>query len=141
MAGKSDFFDIRVFVYGTLRQGESNSTLLKDAIFEEVSTIDGFLMYSLGRYPFILPSPFQEKIHIESYFVNETILDQLDQLESFYGDSNPDNLYNRVKVINSKGKEGWIYIFSEIKWPLYRASAMLLKHGNWKNRHLMNNPG
>jgi len=124
--------NIRVFVYGTLRKEERNSYLLKDAVFERLLQLKGFEMYSLGSYPFILPSSSEKIIIAESYLVDEIILEKLDLLEEYFGEGHPDNRYDRIDVRDELGRSGSIYVFSPLKWPSYKTKAKLLPSGDWK---------
>lgn len=125
----------RVFVYGTLRKGGSNSALLQDAHFEAHTELTGFKLYTLGRFPCILPDPERNAIlKTESYLVTDDILARLDQLESYYGDGHPKNLYNRITVTSNCGKTGFVYVFSAAQWPIYRKNSALITNGDWMDR-------
>jgi gamma-glutamylaminecyclotransferase len=77
----------RVFVYGTLRQGEGNHRLLLSARFVgEAHTVPGFALYDLGAFPGLVREG-AGTVTGELYDVDEATLAALDRLEgvpSFY---------------------------------------------------------
>lgn len=124
-----------VFVYGTLRRGERNHRLLENTRYVSELDLPGFQLFTLGRFPFILPDESgQSIIRVEHFMVSPGVLAQLDRLEDYYGPSHPDNLYDRITASSPAGASGWLYVFSEQKLPIYRRSARLLEHGDWTRR-------
>jgi gamma-glutamylcyclotransferase (GGCT)/AIG2-like uncharacterized protein YtfP len=97
--------NIRVFVYGTLKQGHGNHRCLDGAVFEgKARTVPNrFKMVSLGAFPAIITLPEGAEsapIKGETYLVDEKILSRLDMLEGY------PNLYNRrnIAVRNEEGQ-------------------------------------
>jgi gamma-glutamylcyclotransferase (GGCT)/AIG2-like uncharacterized protein YtfP len=106
---------IRLFVYGTLRQGGRNHGLyLRNAIFEKRIFLTGFQMYSLTGYPFVLPDK-NGQILCEQYLVSPKQLEACDLLELFFSDGHPDNEYDRIEVTNSVGEAGFLYVYADAK--------------------------
>ena len=91
---------IYVAVYGTLRKGESNHYIIRDAKPFGVSRIKGFTMYSNGFYPYAVSRG--KGITVELYKVDADHMRRLDSLEGY-----PYH-YNRKKV-TVKGKKAWVY--------------------------------
>lgn len=97
---------MKLFVYGTLRQGERNYFYLKDAIrISKQCWIDGSLYDTGNGYPVILKDKSADQVYGELYDVTAEQLNKIDQLEG-YAETDTDNLYERenVIVVNDKGK-------------------------------------
>ncbi len=120
-----------VFVYGTLRSGERNHRLLKEAnLVESHCWTDGFLFDTGCGYPAMTAGT--EKVVGELYEINKELLAMLDQLEGYYGETER-NHYDRVKKHIFSGDKEYIalgYIYpsgKELKriyendWLAYRA--------------------
>jgi gamma-glutamylcyclotransferase (GGCT)/AIG2-like uncharacterized protein YtfP len=72
----------RVFVYGTLKRGESNDPLLKGSEFlGEAVTVPGYKMVGTS-FPIIMPEANGKPVAGEIYAVGDATLARLDQLES-----------------------------------------------------------
>lgn len=91
-----------VAVYGSLRKGFGNSGLLKDSVFLGTTDIPGFIMYSLGSFPGIMPDK-DKSIFAEVYEITEATLERLDRLEG-----NP-TFYKRELVETPYG-QAWVYV-------------------------------
>lgn len=108
----------KVFVYGTLRKGFSNSRLLSTAISKGEHLLSSkHLMISLGAFPALIPS---EEFHLtrgEVYEVDEDTLSNLDRLEG-----HPD-FYERVEV---QGLQ--VYV---MKKEVAGSRAVEVKYGDW----------
>ena len=101
-----------VLVYGTLRQGGYNHSLMGEAELLTSLKLAGFKMVSLGSYPAIyMDNQTQETIQAELYAVDEATFTRLDQLEGY-----PD-FYNRsqveVSLTNGQPINAWIYHMSQ----------------------------
>lgn len=71
----------KVFVYGTLRKGGGNHSLLKDAIYVgKAITNEKYSMYVSG-IPYVNPNDKETNIVGEIYQVDKKTLDNLDILE------------------------------------------------------------
>lgn len=86
---------IRVFVYGTLKRGGRNHTLLAGQQFlSPARTPPGFTLYSLGDYPgLVRAAGDQTGVTGELWLVDDACLQQLDELEGV-----DDGLYERVPL-------------------------------------------
>jgi gamma-glutamylaminecyclotransferase len=93
----------RLFVYGTLRNGYGNHTLIKDSIREEDSKLKGFDMYTHGLFPFIVEG--KGEVNVESYVVDDYTLQGVDRLEGH------PTFYTRTKVKDVNGREGNTYVY------------------------------
>ena len=86
-----------VFVFGTLRKGDSRFGVLDGCkCLHEVAFVDGFEMLSLGSFPGIVPGP--GRIVGEIYEIDETILARLDAIEGYREDDPKHSLYIRQGV-------------------------------------------
>lgn len=86
-----------VFVYGTLRKGDSRFGVLADCkCLHEVAFVAGFEMLDLGGFPGIVPG--NGKIVGEIYEVDEDTLSRLDSIEGYREDDPKHSLYIRQEV-------------------------------------------
>lgn len=109
----------RVFVYGTLRQGQANHHLLVGAeLLGPHCTEPCFSLYHLGAYPGLTRGGFTSVLG-EVYRVKASALRQLDRLEDY------PRLYSRILVPSPWGA-AWLYC--------YRGSVQdrpLIRSGDW----------
>lgn len=109
-----------VFVYGTLRQGESNHELLIGSellgLFE---TEPQFSLSNLGDYPGL--GDGHDRIVGEVYRINDHTLRQLDILED-------EGVEYRRETIETSFGLAWYYIYQG-QYP-----GKLIKSGNWIDR-------
>jgi gamma-glutamylcyclotransferase (GGCT)/AIG2-like uncharacterized protein YtfP len=73
-----------IFVYGTLRHGNTNNNLLitnRATYIGEFKTANKYTMYATKSYPYILPDSSGTNIIGEVYYINDKLLTQLDRLE------------------------------------------------------------
>ena len=95
---------IKVFVYGSLKKGFYNSSIMRSAIFlSDVVTVKEFGMFKddFGNYPYIVDKPYMQ-VQGELYSVSEELLGVLDRFESV-----PD--YYHRKLIEVTGSDNMIY--------------------------------
>ena len=92
-----------VFVYGTLRYGESNSALLEGSpCLGEWRTGPAYRMFDLGGYPAVVPGGDQAILG-EVYGVDAETLEALDALEGY-----PD-FYGRTPIATPWGP-AWCFL-------------------------------
>ena len=125
-----------VFFYGSLKQGEPLYFLegIKDLRLEVLpARMQGGLLYNLGLFPgMILKSDggvIMGEVH--RFRQIETVLGILDEVEEYYGDGDPNNLYRRVmheaELLNGEGSIScWVY---EYVGPLDEAG--FIESGVW----------
>lgn len=91
---------MKLFVYGTLKQGYSNHDVLHGARFigQEQFKLP-FVMIDLGYFPGLLPSEDDHIIYGEVYEINKEILDKTDILEGY------PYFYDRINI-----NDTWIYV-------------------------------
>ncbi len=100
-----------VFVYGTLRSGQPNAYLLKEAKLKLQNAWTYGSLYSTEQYYPILIHSSKDKVYGDVYEVTSTQLGLLDELEGYYG-ANKSNLYNRyIQSIYTEEEEimAWVY--------------------------------
>jgi gamma-glutamylcyclotransferase (GGCT)/AIG2-like uncharacterized protein YtfP len=94
----------RVFVYGTLRQGEAHHGLLRDAaLLGPHHTEPGYTMWDLGAYPGVVAGG-RGRILGEVYRVSAPTLRRLDRLEDY------PRLFDR-RLIESPYGRAWMYLY------------------------------
>lgn len=93
-----------VFVYGTLKAGETNHHWLAGAPFLGRHRLPGVRLHDLGPYPMALLSENAVDVsHGELYAVEAAGLERLDELEDF------PHLYDRSLRPLADGRRAWIY--------------------------------
>lgn len=119
---------MRVFVYGTLKQGGGLHHILAEgnAKFLCCEMLYDVAMYDLGSYPAAVPEE-GAVIHGEVYDVDEVLLRRLDQAEGV------PYLYRREMVINAIGACRQVYFYNrpvrqwrkitDGYWPVEEATA------------------
>ena len=111
---------MKVFVYGTLREGEANAYLLREAVkLGDECLSSGYLLYDLEAYPAAVVSRNGAPLFGEVYQINEAILRDLDWLEEYPVE------YDRVEIETSYGK-AWIYLYNQSV-----AGLPVIGHGDW----------
>ncbi|HAS5577629.1 TPA: gamma-glutamylcyclotransferase [Vibrio cholerae] len=110
-----------VFVYGTLRHGESNHTYLQHSqLLGQFETKPEYALYDLGAYPGLVEG--HQSVHGEVYLVDEHTLAQLDILEDV-------PVEYRRDTIETPFGTAWIYIYQET----HRLHS-LIDSGDWCRR-------
>ena len=123
-----------VFVYGTLRQNESNHAFMDGAeLVSEQAYIYGQLWDTGLGYPAVVLSQ-QSRVYGELYCVNTEQLQQLDVLEGYYGPEGP-NDYERVKQTVYTPVQIYIaYVYIYDQPPV---GGVCLQSGDWKVERFM----
>ncbi len=110
---------MRVFVYGTLRQGQANETFLSGAsLLGPHRTAPCFRMLDLGPYPGVV-SGGTTAIHGEVYAIDGQVLALLDRLEDY------PTSYDRQRIPTPWGP-AFIYLYRR---PVPK--ARLVPSGDW----------
>lgn len=106
----------RVFVYGTLKAGERNHHLMKDAKFITLTAAPGHL-YAGISYPAAIPPEVALEVEVppwicgEVYEVNEETLRRLDRLEGH------PHFFERTEVtLWDKTKASMYYYKHDVSW-------------------------
>lgn len=99
----------KVFVYGTLKKGYGNHSLLREAKFiGEALTLKRFRLFDVG-FPYAVPSQRGARLKGEVYEVNSPeIMKALDWLEGY-----PSHYKRQVIMVeleNGQKIEAWIYV-------------------------------
>lgn len=116
---------IRVFVYGTLRQGHGNHRLLEHEKFLKKDTLSGFSMHSLGAFPAIRPNPAYKVIG-EIYEISEATLRNLDYLEGV-----DHGFYKRLSITTDSGLSAFVYALDNAgQYPV-------VETGDWEDSKRM----
>lgn len=108
----------RVFVYGSLRKGMYNSKYF-DMEHLDTKTIEGYRMYSLGAYPYIVATgDKRDKIVVDIMEVEDDTLESINLMELGAG--------YQIKKEYIDGKDGFIYVKSTA-----REHTPLVESGDW----------
>lgn len=96
-----------LFVYGTLKKGFGNHTLLSTATFVRTAVLEGFRMKACGRaFPAIFRSPDKyHRVYGEIYEVDEPTLRRTDILEGVGS-----GFYSRIEETTLTGERVYTYI-------------------------------
>ncbi|PGH76072.1 branched-chain alpha-keto acid dehydrogenase [Bacillus thuringiensis] len=101
-----------VFVYGTLRRGQTNAHYMQGATcIEDRAWTYGKLFDTNEGYPAMTYS-IEEQVYGEVYVVNDEILCKLDELEEYTGNAETD-LYDRITqtvYVAYREIEAYVYI-------------------------------
>lgn len=120
-----------VFVYGTLRKGEKNDHLLKDAVLLNQDAWTYGKLFTTDNYYPVLVASNTSKVSGEIYEVTQQQMILLDKLEGYIGLHHDDNLYNRFKrsvYTTSEEIDAWVY-FIHPRNEMMKREAIL--HGDW----------
>ncbi len=127
---------IRMFVYGTLRQGLGLSHLLKSASYQGSGFVYG-TMYDLGSFPGIKldESNKTKKVIGEVYFIDRETMARLDYVEGYNPNAPEYSLYVRkpVIVLNSNHEEQFGYIY---EYNQYIDNAATIESGDWMEEQI-----
>ncbi|MBP1933221.1 gamma-glutamylcyclotransferase family protein [Ammoniphilus resinae] len=121
-----------VFVYGTLRQEESNHHYLAGSTKVAIAArTNGRLVDTSYGYPAL----FQDsscRVNGEVYKVNDETMRRLDHLEGYYGPGNPQNHYERFIVpieTDVKTIPAWVYVYAKNRSA---TNFKQVDEGDWK---------
>ena len=117
---------MRVFVYGTLRDGEGNHRLLENSEFLRDEVLIGFDMFNVGGFPAVIEG--DGYVVGEVYEVDEQTLKSLHRLEGYMED-NPDNSMYIPKDVDTDVDSIMIYL-----WNYKTEGLPPIKSGDWKDR-------
>lgn len=95
-----------IFVYGTLKRGCRNHSVLQSAEFVGMAwTESGYRMVHCGAYPGLVRGEHGEQVCGELYRVDDALLAALDRFED------APNEYERVTIRLSDGGEAQAYLY------------------------------
>ncbi|EGU36139.1 hypothetical protein VII00023_13232 [Vibrio ichthyoenteri ATCC 700023] len=110
-----------VFVYGTLRENESNHHFLRHGqLLGRHETLPEYALYDLGTYPAVVEG--HQVIFGEVYLVDDATLQALDQLEDVPVE------YRRELIATPFG-EAWIYLYQDAS-----QLDIVIASGDWCQR-------
>jgi gamma-glutamylcyclotransferase (GGCT)/AIG2-like uncharacterized protein YtfP len=125
---------LKVFVYGTLKPGESNYRYCADAIAQLEAYTWGRLFHLPLGYPAMTSGTSKVRGFLLT-FKDETILESLDALEDYQPQRSPqDNEYQRQKIsiYSLAGKplgKAWSYLMTDDK--VKQLNGIFLPSGCW----------
>lgn len=86
--------DELVGVYGTLKRGHSNHSVLGDSPLVDEGWVKGLALYDIGPFPCAVLEKHPQPVFVEVYAVSKAVLAKLDNLENYY----PDDIANSLCV-------------------------------------------
>jgi len=123
-----------LFVYGTLRKGGENHSLLRGrTVYEMCATLAGATLMALPRYPMLIDGAavVQGELMILHPRFYSDVLAKLDYFEG-YRPGDDTSLYFRVeRTVTSEGgslRRAWVYMGNP-RW--LDPSASVIPHGDW----------
>ncbi|MGF9796639.1 gamma-glutamylcyclotransferase family protein [Brevibacillus agri] len=129
-----------VFVYGTLLKGFHNHALCVKPFphTEAKATIEGEIYHLPEGYPGLLLGEGAEVTGAILDFapeVYEKALAVLDELETYYGQWDPRNEYERTVVVArlaETGQEVPVYVYRYLDHDYVRQAGTKVEHGDWR---------
>ena len=112
-----------VAVYGSLREGFGNHSLLGDSELKSTERLrGGFTMLHLGGFPGVVLEGDSD-ITVEVYEVDDDVFARLDQLEGY------PSFYNRKQVKTTEGMAWMYYLECKDEW-----TNTYIPSGDWNDR-------
>jgi len=111
-----------VFVYGTLKRGQSNHHWLSGARWQGEVALAGLVLHDLGPFPMAVEG--EGTVRGELYAVDAAGLARLDVLEGH------PRLYNRLIRPLPDGRQAWVYVGRAAQVR----HAPQLPDGDWQGR-------
>ncbi|WP_064203361.1 gamma-glutamylcyclotransferase family protein [Brevibacillus brevis] len=128
-----------VFVYGTLLAGFGNHRIYVKPYKHEATpaTIQGEIYHLPAGYPGLLKGEQEVVGEIVMFApdVYEQALAGLDELETYYGESDPRNEYERIIVpatMEGTDQVVSVYVYRYLDQDLVKQTGVHISHGNWR---------
>lgn len=127
---------MKVFVYGSLKKGFHNHSLIKDCEFLGDGRLEGATMYKMGSVPYpSIKLGTEDYVFGEIYEVDTVTLYQLDRLEGYTGKYGDHNLYNRMlcsvrNLVTSEEYDCYVYVWAQ------KISDNWIPLNNWEKRNI-----
>ncbi|CAI8832445.1 GGACT domain-containing protein [Brevibacillus sp. IT-7CA2] len=128
-----------VFVYGTLLTGFGNHRNYVKPYQHEATpaTILGEIYHLPAGYPGLLKGEQEVVGEIVTFApdVYEQALAGLDELETYYGEGDPRNEYERIIVsatIEGTAQVVNVYVYRYLDRDLVKQTGVHIPHGNWR---------
>lgn len=115
----------RVAVYGTLKRGGYNHSLMGSARFLGEEQMSQITLYDLGPYPGAKQEE-SEGVTVEVFEISEEDLERLDVLEEYVMEAPESGLYDRRQFPTRFGA-AWVYLFNP---PV--AGRQSIRRGGWQ---------
>lgn len=126
-----------IFVYGTLRSGEKNHSLLEGShCIAQQAWIEGQLFKTDSYYPAAIKG--EGLVYGELYEISNDVLKRCDELEDYTGNPEVD-LYDRELVsvqTDTRAYDAYLYTFSDRKQNILGSK---INYQDWKVHQLLEN--
>lgn len=122
---------VNVFVYGTLKRGESNHSVMEKAegVFQKEVSVKGIAIVNTPWYPLAFKFASDDMdAQGELYTVPFNKLDVLDTLEGY------PHLYDRIAIETTSGEKAIVYTYNDED----QIKSYMVKYGlirSWKGNH------
>jgi gamma-glutamylcyclotransferase (GGCT)/AIG2-like uncharacterized protein YtfP len=127
----------KVFVYGTLRQGQANHWLIEKYVKSvKKATVRGW-MYDLGAYPAVIEGEGLISGELIEFHNSTEAFKKMDLLEGFYHTGSSNNHYERIitTCCTEDGEEECqIYVYPNRKKEWLQKRASLVISGDWLDK-------
>lgn len=117
----------KVVIYGTLKRGEPNHNVLRNAEFLGEDRLTCVALYDLGDWPGARLEP-SDGIEVEVYAVTLSQLARLDEFEDYRPHAPGTSLYVRRTVRTCFG-HAWVYLYNRGV-----QAARRITRGAWSSR-------
>ena len=102
--GMGDDSAALVFVYGSLKRGQTNHSQMDGCAWLGEAELSGLALYDLGPFPMAVPAGPEASLQGEIYRVDAAQLARLDRFEG------APRLYERQRWQLSDGRAVWVYV-------------------------------
>ncbi len=123
-----------LFVYGTLRRGQPNYTVLRGfTVREEAAQIDSMSLFSLGTYPIMVPGDdtvLGELLTLNPRLYGQLLstLDELEGVDHAGEDSRFRRVLRAVQTAAGQTVSAWLYLGQSV---LANGNYQRIVHGDW----------
>ena len=101
----------KIFVYGTLKNGEGNNDILNGSKYLGKDVLEGYSLYDMPYgFPFAIKDD-KGVIEGDVFEVDYNTLQRVNMLEGYYDDGYR-NHYERESVVSQNGHECYIYTYT-----------------------------
>lgn len=128
----------KVFVYGTLREGQSNFGLISNLVKSITPATTRGWMFDFGGYPVLVDGSGHITGEVLEFHDFEEALRRMDALEGYIGQNNAENDYEReditVVLSDSRSEICQVYRYSDNRKQELINRYPILFSGNWNER-------
>jgi gamma-glutamylcyclotransferase (GGCT)/AIG2-like uncharacterized protein YtfP len=128
----------KIFVYGTLREGQSNFGLISDLVKSITPATTRGWMFDLGGYPVLVDGSGHISGEVMEFHDPEEAIKRMDALEGYNGPNNASNHYEReqttVEMMDGRLEICEVYRYSENRKQELISRYPIIFIGDWNER-------